>query len=127
MRKSANRGISQGRADADGQDPQCRGGRHLRGEACERVEDRRQPALIGAAGLRHHQPVGLALEQRDAEPLLQKMHHPADRGRRDVELEPCGGKTAAARRGLERSDAVEKQKSSHLGLLTSLGLYPQEN
>ncbi len=41
------------------------------------------------------------------------MHHPADRGRRDVELEPCAGKTAAARRGLERLDAVEKQKPPH--------------
>jgi hypothetical protein len=41
------------------------------------------------------------------------MHHPADRGRRDAELGTRSRKAAAARRGLERFDAVEKQQSSH--------------
>ena len=60
-----------GRADADGQHPDAGGSRHLRGQAGQCVEDRRQPALIGAPGRRRRQPVRLALEQRDAEPLLQ--------------------------------------------------------
>ncbi len=62
------------------------GRRDLRGQARQRIEDRRQPALIGAARRRSDEAVGLALEQRDAEPLFQQMHHPADRGGRDVEL-----------------------------------------
>ncbi len=70
----------EGRADADGEDACARRRRDLRGEARQRVEDRRQPALIGAAGRRGDEAVRLALEQRDAEPLLQQVHHPADRG-----------------------------------------------
>jgi hypothetical protein len=60
-----------GRPDADGQHADLGGRRHLRGQARQRVEDRRQPALVGAAGLRQREPVGLALEQRDPQPLFQ--------------------------------------------------------
>jgi hypothetical protein len=101
------------RTDPDGQDPDAGGRGDLRGQARQRVEYRRQSALIGAPRLCHHQAVGLALEQRDAEPLFQKMHHPGDRRRRHVEFETGAGKTAAARRRLERLDAVEKQQPSH--------------
>jgi len=85
----------------------------LRGEACQRIEDRRQPALIGAPGGRGDQAIGLALEQGDAEATSSRCTHPADRRRRDVELVACGGKTAAAGGGLERLDAVEKEQPPH--------------
>ena len=98
------------RADADGQHAHARRRRDLRGQACQRIEDRRQPALIGLSRRGHHQPVGLALEQRDAEPLFQQMHHAADRGGRDVEFAARRGKAAAARRRLECLDAVEKEQ-----------------
>ena len=107
-------------ADADGEDAQARGRRYLRGEARQRIEDRRQPALIGAACLRQHELVGLALEQRDAEPLFQEMHHPADCRRRDVQLGARRGKAAAARRRLERLDAVEEEQPPQIH-------HPQEN
>jgi len=47
------------------------GSRHLRGQACQRIEDRRQPAfdrraLPGSSP----KPVRLALEQSDAEAAL---------------------------------------------------------
>ena len=113
-----------GRTDADGQHPDARRRGHLRGQARQRIEDRRQPALIGAPRRRHRQPVGLALEQRDAEPLFQQMHHPGDRRRRDVELGAGAGKAAGSRRGLERLDAVEKEQPPHF---TSETRHPQEN
>ena len=124
LRKSASRGISHFIAKV-GPTPMVStrtlGGRgDLRGEACERIEDRRQPALIGAAGGGGDQAVGLALEQRHAEPIFQQMHHPADRRRRDVELGAGRGKAAAAGRGLERLDAVEKEQPPQI-------LHPQEN
>lgn len=52
-----------GRPDPDGQHPRARRRGDLRGQARQRVEDRRQPVLVGAAGDGHHQLVGLALEQ----------------------------------------------------------------
>jgi hypothetical protein len=107
-------------ADPDRQHADARRCRHLCGEACQRIEDRRQAALIGAARLRQHQAVGLALEQRDAEPLFQQMHHATDRGRRDAELEPGRSKAAGARRRLECLDAVEKQQPPQM-------LDPQES
>jgi len=42
------------------------------------------------------------------------MHHAADRGGGDVELASRGGEAAAARRGLERLDAVEEEETSHI-------------
>ena len=107
------------RADADGQHAHDGRRRHLRGQARQRIEDRRQPALIGAPRRRQRQPVGLALEQRDAEPLLQQVHHPADRRRRNVELAARRGETAAARGGFECLDAVEKEQAPHM--------HPQES
>ena len=91
----------------------------MRRQARQRVEDRRQPALIGAPGGGHFQPVRLALEQDNSEPLLQQMHHPADRRRRDVELGAARREASGPRRGLERLDAIEKQQPPHF--------YPQEN
>jgi hypothetical protein len=76
----------------------------------ERIEDRREPALIGAARLRQHELVGLALEQRDAEPFFQQMHHAADGGRRHAQLDTGRRKAAGPRRRLERLDAVEKEQ-----------------
>ena len=99
-----------GRTDADGEHAKRGGCGDLRSERGQRIEDRRQPVLIGAAGGGERELVGLALEQRHAEPLLEQMHHAADRGRRDMELLSCSGKAAAARRRLECLDAVEKEQ-----------------
>ena len=82
--KSASRGISQRVAKVgptptvSTRDAADRG--DVRGQVGELVEQLRQPGLIGAARGGGHEPVGLAFEQRHAEPLLEQMHHPADRG-----------------------------------------------
>jgi len=44
------------------------------------------------------------------------MHHPADRGGRDIELAARRGKAAAARCGLERLEAVEEEEPSQITL-----------
>jgi hypothetical protein len=93
--------------------------RHLRGQARQRVEDRCQSELVGAPGAGHGELVGLALEQRDAEPVLEQVHHAADRSRRHVQLGRRGGEAAVPRRRLERPDAIKKRELAHL--------YHQEN
>ena len=68
---------------------------------------------IGAARRCQRKPIGLALEQRYAEALLKKLHHPADRRRRDVQFSGGFGEAFGARGRLERPDAVEKWQFAH--------------
>ena len=87
--------------------------RDLRGQAGERIEQRRQAGLVGAAGGRDEKPVCLPLEQRYPEPVLEEMHHSADRGRRHVQLSARAGEAAASGGRLECLDAVEKGQPAH--------------
>jgi hypothetical protein len=77
------------------------------------IEDRREAAAIGAARVGEREPVRPALEQRHPQALFEQRHHPADGGRRDVELARGLGKAFRARCGLERPDAVEEGQSAH--------------
>ena len=74
----------------------------------ELVEDRRQSRLVGAPGGGEGEAVRLAVEQRHAEPLLEQLHHPADRRRRDVQLGGGARETFRAGGRLERAHAVEE-------------------
>jgi hypothetical protein len=103
----------EGRADADGEHARSRQRGDLRGQVRELIEDRRQPALIGAAGGGEREPVRLALEQRHAQALLEQLHHPADGGGRDVELARGLGEAFGARGRLECPDAVEEGQLAH--------------
>jgi hypothetical protein len=85
----------------------------LRGEVCQRVEQLRQPGLIGTPGRRREQAVRLALEQRHAEPRFEQMHHPADRRGGDVQLVRSLSKASAAGGGFERLDTIHEGKLAH--------------
>ena len=74
------------RADADRQHARLRHRGDVGGQVGELVEQLRQSGLIGAARRGGREPVGLALEQRHAEALLEQLHHPADRGGGDVQF-----------------------------------------
>jgi hypothetical protein len=105
----------EGRTDPDGEHVRARHRRDLLGEEGELVENVRQPRLVGAAGGGEHQAIGLALEQRDAEPLFEQLHHAADRGRRHVQLAGRPRETRGARRCLEGADAVQERQLAHGG------------
>ena len=101
-RKSANRrnepARGKGRPDADRQRARVALHRHLRGQICERVEQRCEAGLIGAPGGGHRQPVRGPLEQRNADPVLEQMHHPADRSGGHVQFAGRAREAAMPRR-----------------------------
>jgi hypothetical protein len=85
----------------------------LRRQTGELIEDLRQARLIAAARRCQHEPIGLALEQRHAETLLEKLHHPADRSRRDMQFVGGLGKAFGASGRLERTDPIEEGQLAH--------------
>jgi hypothetical protein len=103
----------EGRPDADGEHARFRQRGDLRGQVRELIEDRRQTALIGAAGGGEGEPIRLALEQRHADALLEQRHHPADGGGRDVELVRGLGEAFRARGRLECPGTVEEGQLAH--------------
>ena len=99
--------------DPDGQHACARHRGHLFGEIREPIEKLSEAGLVGASGRCRFQPVGLALEQRQAEAVFQQVHHPADGRGRDVQLVGGLHEAAGAGRRLECLDAVEKGQSAH--------------
>ena len=86
---------------------------HLGCQGGESIEDGSEARLIGEPGRRHGKPVRFALEQRYAKPVLQQMHHSADRGGRHIQLTGSTGKAAMSGGRLECLDTVEKGQPSH--------------
>jgi hypothetical protein len=67
-------------------------------------------ARVGAAGAGQDRAAAMALEQRDAEELLEMLDLVADGGGRDAEFVGALGETAVAGRGLERQQGLERRK-----------------
>src|SRR5262249_35351675 len=78
----------------------------------ERVAD---DGEILAAALGDHQPLTLAVEELDAELLLQRLDLVAERAMRDAELLGRARKTFVARRGLEGAKRIERGQSPEHG------------
>ena len=49
----------------------------------------------------------MALEQREPDPCLEKSHHEAHCGLRDVQILARGGEASTSGRGLERAQSIE--------------------
>ena len=77
------------------------------GQCRQMIEHRCQFGLIGLAGGRQRQIVGIAQEQLNVEALFQETNHPADCRRGDVQLIGCLDETAASRRRFKSPDPVE--------------------
>jgi len=81
-----------------------------RAQAIKGIHHRRRQAL---ARLGQHDAASLALEQGQAEPLLQQLDLIAHRRLRHAELGGGAGEAAMARRRLEGPDRTERRQASH--------------